>query len=49
MGEGGSDAPRIHTEYVPQTNRTTTITVVICITRSALSLDSSMPLMFCHQ
>ena len=29
--------------------RITTMMVVICITRSALSLDSSIPLMFCHQ
>src|SRR5580658_9753370 len=29
--------------------RKTTIAVVICITCNALPLDSSMPLMFCHQ
>ena len=32
-----------------QINSATTITVVICMMRSALPLDSCMPLMFCHQ
>ena len=31
------------------TTRIATITVVICMIRSALPLDSCTPLMFCHQ
>src|ERR1035437_5209280 len=34
---------------VPQSHRIPTITVVICITSSALLLDYAMALMFCHQ
>jgi len=42
---------RAHMEYrkYPPRQQITTITVVIFITFRALSLDSSMPLVFCHQ
>ena len=33
----------------PHPSSSTTITVVTCMTVSALSVDSSMPLVFCHQ
>ena len=48
-GNGGRCAPRTHIVYVHQTISSTTITVVICMMRSALWLDSGMPLMFSHQ
>ena len=41
--------PWLKTEKTPQASRMTTITVVICMTFRAFSLDSSMPLVFSHQ
>ena len=49
MGNGGRGAPVLATVMMDHVSKITTITVVICITRRALSLDSSMPMMFCHQ
>ena len=50
MGAGGICAgPRINSVIGHQIRKITTITVVICMMRSALPLDSCMPLMFSHQ
>src|SRR5277367_3793001 len=49
-GAGGKVIwPRIKMVNGHQINNATTMTVVICIMRSALPLDSCMPLVFCHQ
>src|SRR5580698_8450096 len=49
-GAGGKVTwPRSRMVRGHQINNATTITVVICIMRSALPLDSWMPLVFIHQ
>ena len=50
IGAGGICAvPRIRIVSGHQIRKATTITVVICIIRSALPLDSCIPLMLAHQ
>ena len=50
VGSGGKGAPpRMTRVRGHQIRRITTITVVICMIRSALVLDSGTPLMFDHQ
>src|SRR5690348_2432215 len=50
IGSGGICAsPRSNRVRGAQISRTTTMTVVICIMRSALVLDSGTPLMLLHQ
>src|SRR5436190_10731066 len=50
VGGGGTCAgPRTASVMPHQTRKITTITVVICIMRSALPLDSCRPLMLYHQ
>ena len=49
VGSGTDWYPCFIRVSADQPRRMTTITVVICITRSAFSLDSWMPLVFCHQ
>ena len=49
-GAGGNVIwPRSRIVSGHQINNATTITVVICMMRSALPLDSWMPLVFIHQ
>jgi hypothetical protein len=49
IGDGGNEECLWNAVMNPHTSSSTTITVVTCITLSALSVDSSIPLVFCHQ
>ncbi len=48
-GAGGRWPPRVRIVYEHHPISAITITVVSCMIHSAFSLDSEMPLMFCHQ
>src|SRR5882724_2649228 len=50
LGAGGRCQPLVSSSVIGhQMSRMPTMTVVICMMRSALPLDSCTPLMFCHQ
>ena len=49
VGNGTGWNPCFNRVKADQPSSRMTITVVICITRRAFSLDSWMPLVFCHQ